>query len=120
MDSLGAALAITSNIVIIILGLGVGAIYVRSMTIYLVNSGSLNTYRYLESGAMWAIGALAFILFASIQLHVPEVVTGAIGIAFVGAAFISSVIANKRDKALGLEPEVLVEQIEEISYPLSK
>lgn len=120
MDSLGAALAITSNIVIIILGLGVGAIYVRSMTIYLVNAGSLNTYRYLESGAMWAIGALAFILFASIQLHVPEVVTGAIGIAFVGAAFISSVVANKRDKALGLEPEVLVEQIEEISYPLSK
>jgi hypothetical protein len=105
MDSLGAGLAITSNIVILILGLGVGAIFVRSMTIYLVNSGSLNTYRYLESGAMWAIGALAFILFTSIQAHVPELITGAIGIAFVGAAFISSVIANKRDKAAGIEIE---------------
>lgn len=120
MDSLGAALAVTSNIVIIIMGLGVGAIYVRSLTIYLVNAGSLNTYRYLESGAMWAIGALAFILMASIQAHIPELVTGAIGIAFVGAAFISSLVANKRDAALGLEPEVLVEQVEEISYPLSK
>lgn len=105
MDSLGAALAITSSIVIIILGLGVGAIYVRSMTIYLVNSGSLNTYRYLESGAMWAIGALAFILFISIQKHVPELLTGGIGIAFVGAAFAASVIANRRDKAHGIEPE---------------
>lgn len=103
MDSLGAALAVTSSIVIIILGLGVGAIYVRSMTIYLVNAGSLNTYRYLESGAMWAIGALAFILLTSIQAHVPELVTGAIGIAFVGAAFVASLIANKRDKAAGIE-----------------
>lgn len=105
MDSLGAGLAITSNIVILILGLGVGAIFVRSMTIYLVNSGSLNTYRYLESGAMWAIGALAFILFTSIQAHVPELITGAIGIAFVGAAFISSVLANKRDVKNGVEIE---------------
>ena len=105
MDSLGAGLAITSNIVILILGLGVGAIYVRSMTIYLVNSGSLSTYRYLESGAMWAIGALAFILFSSIQAHIPEVVTGAIGIAFVGAAFISSILANKRDIKNGIEIE---------------
>lgn len=105
MDSLGAGLAITSNIIILILGLGVGAIFVRSMTIYLVNSGSLSTYRYLESGAMWAIGALAFILFASIKSHVPEMVTGAIGIAFVGAAFLFSVLANKRDKANGIEVE---------------
>lgn len=102
MDSLGAALAVTSSIVIIILGLGVGAIYVRSMTIYLVNAGSLNTYRYLESGAMWAIGALAFILLTSIQVHIPELITGAIGIFFVGAAFIASIMANKREKALGL------------------
>lgn len=105
MDSLGAGLAITSNIVILILGLGVGAIFVRSMTIYLVNSGSLNTYRYLESGAMWAIGALAFILFISIKSHVPETVTGAIGIAFVGLAFLFSVLANRRDKARGIEVE---------------
>lgn len=105
MDSLGAALAVTSNIVIIILGLGVGAIYVRSMTIYLVNSGSLKAFRYLESGAMWAIGALAFILMTSIKVHVPELVTGAIGIAFVGAAFVASIMANKKDKALGLDED---------------
>lgn len=105
MDSLGAGISISSNVLILLLGLSVGAIYVRSMTIYLVNAGSLNTYRYLESGAMWAIGALAFILFTSIQFHIPELFTGAIGIAFVGSAFLASVLANKKDKAAGIEIE---------------
>jgi hypothetical protein len=105
MDSLGAGLAITSNIVILMLGLGVGALYVRSMTIYFSKSGSLNLYRYLESGAMWAIGVLAFILFYTISHHVPELVTGGVGITVISIAFICSVIANKRDKAAGIEIE---------------
>lgn len=105
MDSLGAGLAITSNIIILMLGLGVGALYVRSMTIYFSKSGSLNLYRYLESGAMWAIGVLAFILFYSISHHVPELVTGGVGITIIGISFLCSVIANKRDKAAGIEIE---------------
>lgn len=107
MDSLGAGLAITSNIVILMIGLGVGALYVRSMTIYFVHSGSLNLYRYLESGAMWAIGVLAFILFYSISHHVPELVTGGVGITVIGLSFVHSLIANKRDKAHGVELEKL-------------
>lgn len=105
MDSLGAGLSITSNIVILMLGLGVGALYVRSMTIYFSNSGSLKLFRYLESGAMWAIGALAFILFYSISHHVPELVTGGIGILIIGSSFLHSYIANKRDLAKGIEIE---------------
>lgn len=107
MDSLGAGLAITSNIVVLMIGLGVGALYVRSMTIYFVHSGSLNMYRYLESGAMWAIGVLAFILFYTINHHVPELVTGGVGITVIGLSFIHSLIANKRDKARGIELETM-------------
>lgn len=107
MDSLGAGLAITSNIIILMLGLGVGALYVRSMTIYFSKSGSLNLYRYLESGAMWAIGILAFILFYSISHHVPEMVTGGVGITVIGLAFLFSVLANKRDIKNGVEIEKL-------------
>ena len=41
------------------LGLGIGAMYVRSLTVYLVRQGTLDDYVYLEHGAHYAIGALA-------------------------------------------------------------
>lgn len=107
MDSLGAGLAVTSSIVLLMLGLGVGAIYVRSLTVYLMNSGSLSNYRHLESGAMWAIGALSVMLFISISTEIPEVVTGGIGVGFVAAAIITSIIANKRDAKNGVELETV-------------
>lgn len=105
MDSLGAGLSITSSIVLLMLGLGVGAIYVRSLTVYLMKSGSLSNYRHLESGAMWAIGALSIMLFISISTEIPELVTGGIGVGFVAAAIITSIIANKRDAKNGIELE---------------
>ena len=106
-DSLGGGLAVTSSIVLLMLGLGVGAIYVRSLTVYLMNAGTLSNYRHLESGAMWAIGALSIMLFISIGTVIPEVVTGAIGVGFVAAAVITSVIANKRDAKNGIELETV-------------
>lgn len=104
-DSLGAGLSITSSIVLLMLGLGVGAIYVRSLTVYLMKSGSLSNYRHLESGAMWAIGALSIMLFISISTEIPELVTGGIGVGFVAAAIITSIMANKRDAKNGIELE---------------
>lgn len=83
-DGVIGAFAITSDVVIIMLGLAIGAMFVRSMTIYLVEKGTLDAYVYLEHGAHYAIGALAFIMIASgTGLHVPEVVTGLIGVAFI-------------------------------------
>ena len=69
--------------------------FVRSITIYLVKKGSLSEYVYLEHGAHWAIGALAVVLLVSIGVHVNEIVTGTIGIVFIGAAFASSVVRKK-------------------------
>lgn len=105
-DGVIGAFAITSDPIIIALGLGlIGAMFVRSITVYLVRKGTLAEYVYLEHGAHWAIGALAIILFVSIKVHVPELVTGLIGIALIGAAFITSIIRNKREDAEELEGE---------------
>lgn len=97
-DGVIGAFAITSDPIIIALGLGlIGAMFVRSITIYLVRKGSLGKYIYLEHGAHWAIGALAVILLISIGYHVNELITGSIGVIIIIAAFISSVIRNKRN-----------------------
>jgi uncharacterized protein len=94
-DGVIGAFAITSDPVIIAIGLGVGAMYIRSMTVHLVEEGTLAQYPYLENGALWAIGALATILLLSIEVHIPEVVTGLIGLAFIVASLISSIRYNR-------------------------
>jgi hypothetical protein len=95
-DGVVGAFAITSDPIIIAIGLGVGAMFIRSLTVFLVRKGTLSEYEYLEHGALWAIGALAVILLITIEYEVPEVVTGLIGVAFIGAAFISSLVRNRR------------------------
>ena len=98
-DGVIGAFAITSDPIIIALGLGlIGAMFVRSITIYLVKKGSLNEYVYLEHGAHWAIGALSVILLISVGYHVNEIITGTIGIVFIGAAFISSIRRKRREE----------------------
>ncbi|MEV8512042.1 DUF475 domain-containing protein [Dactylosporangium sp. NPDC051484] len=95
-DGVIGAFAISQNIFIIGAGLGVGAMYIRSMTVYLVRKGTLQSYVYLEHGAHWAIGALGLILLIGIGHEVPEIVTGLVGVTFIVAAFISSVLRNRR------------------------
>ncbi|WP_269914356.1 DUF475 domain-containing protein [Acinetobacter sp. HY1485] len=95
-DGVIGAFAITNDVIIIMLGLAIGAMFVRSMTMYLVEKGTLDAYIYLEHGAHYAIGALAIIMLASgTGVHVPEVVTGLIGVAFIVWAIISSVRHQK-------------------------
>lgn len=99
-DGVIGAFAITSDVVIIMLGLAIGAMFVRSMTIYLVEKGTLDAFIYLEHGAHYAIGALALIMFASgTGVHVPEVVTGLIGIVFIVWAVIASIQYKKKQVA---------------------
>lgn len=106
-DGVIGAFAITPDPIIIMMGLGVGAMYVRSMTIFLVRNGTLAEYRFLENGAHWAIGALAVMLVISIRYDLGEFVIGGVGIAFILAAWASSVLANKRDAAAeGADAEI--------------
>jgi hypothetical protein len=95
-DGVIGAFAITSDPIIIAIGLGVGAMYIRSLTVYLVRKGTLADYVYLEHGALWAIGSLAVLLLLTIRYEIPEVVTGLIGVGFIAAAFLSSVRRNRR------------------------
>lgn len=97
-DGVIGAFAITTNIFTVMLGLGVGAFFVRSMTIHMVDSGTLSEYRYLEHGALWAIFALATIMILSPVMHVSEVFTGLIGATLVGIAVWHSVKANRKER----------------------
>ncbi|MFE6839924.1 DUF475 domain-containing protein [Streptomyces sp. NPDC057705] len=95
-DGVIAAFAITNDIVLMSLGLGIGAMYVRSLTVYLVRQGTLDDYVYLEHGAHYAIGALAVILLVTIQYEIHEVITGLVGVILIGWSFFSSVRRNRR------------------------
>ena len=95
-DGVIGAFALTSNIFIIMVGLGVGAMFVRSMTIYFVEHKTLSEFRYLEHGAHYAIGILALIMLMKINTHISEAVTGTIGIGLIALAFAHSVYENKK------------------------
>jgi len=112
-DGVIGAFALSNNLFIIALGLGIGAMFVRSMTIMLVDKGTLAEYRYLEHGAFWAIIALAVIMLLSAYegLHIPETVTGLIGAVLIGAALWWSVRHNR------LHPEPAEDQPETQALP---
>jgi uncharacterized protein len=95
-DGVIGAFALSNNLFIIAIGLGVGAMFVRSLTIMLVEHETLTSYRYLEHGAFYAIIALALIMFLNTVSHIPEVVTGLIGAGFIVTAFVDSIRYNRR------------------------
>jgi hypothetical protein len=89
-DGVIGAFAITSDVIIIAAGLGIGALWVRSLTVFMVRRKVLEQYRYLEHGAHYTILILAVILLASMFIHLPEAVPGLIGISIIGASVWSS------------------------------
>jgi hypothetical protein len=106
-DGVTGAFAITSDPIVIALGLGlVGSMFVRSITVYLVQQQTLDRYVYLEHGAHWAIGALSVIMLLSIEerYRIPEVATASVGVLFIGAAFGWSVLRNRRTARTPTDP----------------
>ncbi|WP_435173346.1 DUF475 domain-containing protein [Actinacidiphila sp. bgisy145] len=95
-DGVIGAFAISNDIFEIALGLGIGALYIRSLTVFLVRKGTLDDYVYLEHGAHYAIGALAVILLVTIKYEVSEVITGLVGVVLILASYWSSVVRNRR------------------------
>jgi hypothetical protein len=96
-DGVIGAFAITNDVVIIMLGLAIGAMFVRSLTVFLVHKGTLDEFVFLEHGAHYAIGVLALIMLASMKYHISEVFTGLVGIAFIGASLWASIIYKRRE-----------------------
>ncbi|MGW1836352.1 DUF475 domain-containing protein [Streptomyces sp. BBFR2] len=100
-DGVIGAFAITNDIFEMALGLGIGAMYIRSLTVFLVRKGTLDDYVYLEHGAHYAIGALAVILLITIKYEISEVITGLIGVVLIALSFGSSVVRNRREAGPG-------------------
>lgn len=98
LDGVIGAFAITDKILLIAVGLGIGALYVRVITVHMLKAGVLDQYRYLEHGAHYAIGILAILLFVSLKIHVSEVVTGLAGMVFVVTAIVQSYLELKRER----------------------
>ncbi|WP_205518729.1 DUF475 domain-containing protein [Pseudotabrizicola algicola] len=98
-DGVIGAFALSSNLFVIAIGLGIGAMYVRSMTIMLVERGTLAQYRYLEHGAFYAILILSVIMYVQTLTHIPEVITGLGGAALIGVSLWSSIRWNKAHAA---------------------
>jgi len=95
LDGVLGAFALSNDILIITIGLSIGAMFVRSLTIMLVEKKTLKQYIYLENGAHWAIGALAVIMFISSFKEVSEIITGLCGLVFIVSSLISSILKNK-------------------------
>ena len=94
-DGVIGAFALSNNMIVIALGLSIGAMFVRSMTIHLVEKGTLAQYRYLEHGAFWAIIVLGGIMLLSARYHISETITGLIGAVLIGLSLWWSVRFNR-------------------------
>lgn len=115
-DGVIGAFALSQNLFVIAIGLGIGAMYVRSMTIMLVEKGTLTEYRFLEHGAFYAIVALSVVMYVQTLAHIPELITGLGGAALIGLALWSSIRWNRAERARDAdrpdpqEPEESLEQ----------
>ncbi len=89
-DGVLGAFAVTDDVILIAIGLGVGAMWVRSLTVFMVRRGTLDSYKYIEHGAYYTIGILALVLLVSIFVNVPEVIAGLVGVGIIGSSIVAS------------------------------
>ncbi len=97
-DGVLGAFAVTNDVILIAIGLGVGALWVRSLTIFMVRKQTLQAYRYLEHGAHYTIGVLAIVLLAGLFVDIPEAIAGVLGLIIVGASISNSLGDMKKEK----------------------
>ncbi len=96
LDGVIGAFAITTNVLLITTGLGIGALYVRTITIHMLRRGLLEKFIYMEHGAHYAIGLLSAFMLLSLKYHIPEYVTGLAGVVVISLAISHSVLEAKR------------------------
>ncbi len=99
-DGVIGAFALSSDIFVIMIGLGIGAMFVRSLTLYMLANKTLTEYRYLEHGAHYAIFALSVIMLIEIFTPINEMIVGSVGVLFIVVATYHSIQANKKAKVL--------------------
>lgn len=97
LDGVIGAFALSNNLLVIACGLGIGAYFVRSFTVYMMKQWTLESYRYLEHGAFYAIIALACTMLFGSFVHLPEVVIWLIGAVCIWLSLYSSWKENKKN-----------------------
>lgn len=95
-DGVVGAFAITHNLFIIMIGLSIGAFFVRSLTIMFVEKEALTKFAFLEHGAFYAIGILSMIMLLDPFLHIPEWVTGLSGGIVIITSFLWSLRKSQK------------------------
>jgi hypothetical protein len=91
LDGVIGAFAMTTDVVVIMIGLAIGATFVRTLTVHMVRKATLEEFVYLEHGAHWGIGALGVIMLVTMWVEVPEIVTGLVGVSLIVLSLLSSV-----------------------------
>lgn len=95
-DGVISSFAVSTNLINNMLGLGVGAMVVRCLTLANVKSGFMAELPYLENGAYASIFILSLLMYLKdVGLNVPDFITGTLGLFIIGLSFISSVRAAK-------------------------
>jgi hypothetical protein len=97
LDGVITAFAISKDVFPITLGLGIGALFIRCLTILMDDKGMMVEYKYLEHGAFWAITLLAASMYIGISVHIPEWLMALLSIGFIGSAFVASLISKRRE-----------------------
>jgi uncharacterized protein len=101
LDGVIGAFALTSSVILIMAGLGAGAVWVRAMTVHLVRSNALAKYVFLEHGAHWAIAFLGVVMLLKLyHVSLPEWLVGSLGLIFITAAILGSKRFAKTNPAL--------------------
>ena len=90
-DGIMGAFAFTLLVVLILAGNGIGALFVRSMTIQLVRTNSLAEFPFLGGGAYFAIGILPFAMW----FELPDFLIGGVTVLLIAAAVVHSVYYKK-------------------------
>lgn len=94
-DGVVGAFALTNSLFLIMIGLGIGAFFVRSLTIYFVEKNTVENFKYLEHGAFYALGALSLIMLFGSFIHIPEWVTGLSGLVILTLSVLHSLKVDK-------------------------
>ncbi len=100
LDGVVGAFSITNKVLLIGVGLGIGALYVRTLTVHMLRRGTLSRYIYLDHGAHYAIGILAILMLLSLRYEIPEAVTGLSGFSVIAIAVTHSYLEAKKAKII--------------------
>ena len=98
-DGVVGAFALSNQMIIIVIGLGIGAFFVRGLTLYLVEKKALDQFIFLEHGAFYALGLLSVYMLLDHFFHFSEVVTGLSGAIILTLSILWSIQENRKTTA---------------------